>query len=618
MKKGFTLIELLAVIVILAVILAITVPSISNVMKNSTKSAFESDAKMVLKAADYKKLEDSSFVETLVNQDNVDQLLGLSKDNYSTLKITIEDNIPIITIVGKKKWNGLVACGTYTNIRVVENESDCGTDLIPPVITLNGNSIVSINIGEIYSDAGSSAIDNTDGDITNKIVTSGTVNTSIPGSYSITYTVTDTAGNTSTVTRTVKVLAVYAGPNYIEDKGVNGPALAQGMTPIKWDGSTWIDTTINDAAWYNYDTTAKVWANARTADGSMWVWIPRYIYKISSGWHSNTTGTIVAQFSKGTDDNWNSSVIGNIDTDTTSNASNNKWTNHSSFDFGSTKLTGIWVAKFEASAAEGVANGYTSDETCPTVGDDVTTKTVKIVPNVASWRCINVNNTFTAIRNMETKSVYGWGTTGVGIDTHLMENTEWGAVSYLTQSNYGKNAGLWINNSSTYTTGCAGSNASDTAYSGCKNSYNTVNGNQASTTGNIYGIYDLSGSAWERIAAYVNNGNANLNKGLSLVNATAEYKNLYMVGTPDDQPTNYSLAINFKGDAVYETSSNINGSYSWYNGYSYMINTVGTWFVRGGSYAYGSAAGIFNYANNDGGGYSSVGFRPVLVVNAGL
>jgi type IV pilus assembly protein PilA len=60
-NKGFTLIELLAVIVILAIILAIAVPGISNAIKKLNKSAFESDVKMVLKATDYKKLDDSSF-----------------------------------------------------------------------------------------------------------------------------------------------------------------------------------------------------------------------------------------------------------------------------------------------------------------------------------------------------------------------------------------------------------------------------------------------------------------------------------------------------------------------------------------------------------------------------
>jgi type IV pilus assembly protein PilA len=55
-QSGFTLIELLAVVVVLAIILAIAVPAISNVITSSRKSAFESDAKMVLQAVKYKNL----------------------------------------------------------------------------------------------------------------------------------------------------------------------------------------------------------------------------------------------------------------------------------------------------------------------------------------------------------------------------------------------------------------------------------------------------------------------------------------------------------------------------------------------------------------------------------
>ena len=71
-----------------------------------------------------------------------------------------------------------------------------------------------------------------------------------------------------------------------EAKGVNTPKVeGTGLIPVYHNGSTWVDLTENSTAeewnnWYNYDTTNKKWANARTADGSMWVWIPRYEYKI--------------------------------------------------------------------------------------------------------------------------------------------------------------------------------------------------------------------------------------------------------------------------------------------------------------------------------------------------
>jgi hypothetical protein len=362
----------------------------------------------------------------------------------------------------------------------------------------------------------------------------------------------------------------------------------------------------------------------------MWVWIPRYIYKISTGWHNSTAGTIEVQFSKGIDDNWNSSVIGNIDTGTTAESSNNKWTNHPAFDFGSTKLMGIWIAKFEASSVEGVTNGYTSDGSCAT-GDDVTTKTIKSIPNVASWRCINVGNAFTVVRNMEASLVYGW-TTASGlqddgsfttntnnIDTHLMKNSEWGAVSYLSKSQYGQNGDeIWINNSQTFITGCAGSTISEEAYNGCQNAYQSTNGVKASTTGNIYGIYDLSGGAWEYVAAYVDNANGNLEKGASITGALTTYKNIYTKGTTDDQASNYALAINQKGDATYETSSSYSGSNSWFSDYSNMAYNNYPWLGRGGGFSNGLGAGIFCLSSSWGETDSGFGFRPVLLVNAGL
>lgn len=57
------------------------------------------------------------------------------------------------------------------------------------------------------------------------------------------------------------------------------------MTPIKWNGTTEVITTEDDPEWYDYNQ--KKWANARIKDGSMWVWIPGYAYKITSGYHSN-------------------------------------------------------------------------------------------------------------------------------------------------------------------------------------------------------------------------------------------------------------------------------------------------------------------------------------------
>ncbi len=72
MKKGFTLVELLAVIVILAIILAIAIPAITSLINNAKINAFESDAKMVLKAIEYKMLEVDDYDPTTINEINIE------------------------------------------------------------------------------------------------------------------------------------------------------------------------------------------------------------------------------------------------------------------------------------------------------------------------------------------------------------------------------------------------------------------------------------------------------------------------------------------------------------------------------------------------------------------
>jgi len=88
----------------------------------------------------------------------------------------------------------------------VTNASMTIYDATKPAITLNGASEVSVVLGAAYSDAGASASDNLDGDITGRVQVSGTVNASAAGTYTLTYTVTDLAGNAASVARTVRVI----------------------------------------------------------------------------------------------------------------------------------------------------------------------------------------------------------------------------------------------------------------------------------------------------------------------------------------------------------------------------------------------------------------------------
>jgi len=74
-----------------------------------------------------------------------------------------------------------------------------------PVLRLKGKRTVTIKVGSVYIDAGATAKDSEDGDLTASIVTVSTVDTLVAGRYTVTYTVTDSHGATVTTTRTVVV-----------------------------------------------------------------------------------------------------------------------------------------------------------------------------------------------------------------------------------------------------------------------------------------------------------------------------------------------------------------------------------------------------------------------------
>ena len=80
-------------------------------------------------------------------------------------------------------------------------------DTTAPVITLNGSNPMNVNKGSAFVDPGAKAIDDKDGDISNSIKVTGTVDTSTEGIYELKYNVEDAAGNAADEkTRTVKVM----------------------------------------------------------------------------------------------------------------------------------------------------------------------------------------------------------------------------------------------------------------------------------------------------------------------------------------------------------------------------------------------------------------------------
>ena len=209
------------------------------------------------------------------------------------------------------------------------------------------------------------------------------------------------------------------------------------------------------------------------------------------------------------------------------------------------------------------------------------------------------------------------------LESHLLKNSEWGAVAYLAHSKYGRNETEVSINSQTYTGHGNESKPFTGGTDGKNNVRYYIDKVTQSTTGNAYGIYDLNGGKLEYVAAYVNNGNdsltnygkSSINNSVSLITADAKYKDVYTVGTNDTYDgNNYDSNSGIKGDAVYETSKNGIGQSSWFSDYSIFPYSSYPFFKRGGNCNNGDNAGLFYFNNNNGNANDNNSFRVALVV----
>ena len=459
------------------------------------------------------------------------------------------------------------------------------------------------------------------------------------------------------------------------------------MTPVKFEINEkdtskmkTVSTTADDENWYNYEE--KRWANAKTEDGSLWVWIPRFAYRIIPPASSDTErkGTTSIVFLEGTTDNYydeNSQKhtakrctnINEVVDTTTGYTVHPAFADESKINYRNggwdSELYGIWVAKFEAAYATSsnvsankvnVSSGINYSKTqvwapaaiVKTENSSATsdgwakarnyvdgvygsTQTSIKYPTFQgssySMNYINHNDAFLLAKNMTgTKNIYGLSPSDT--DSHMMKNSEWGAVAYISKSQYGLNPidiAVNVKNSNDNSNNVY----AVTGYNNQGQTWNDTNikfGNSASTTGNIYGIYDMSGGTWERTAAYVNNGNENLsNYGASVITGGAistKYATAYASGetsseTTDDAKSeaNYNVDGNKKiyGDAVYETSTKGSGYSAWYLDYSAFPENIYPFFVRGGHWDGGYTSGLFFFNWNNGEGNYHTTFRAVIV-----
>ncbi len=399
---------------------------------------------------------------------------------------------------------------------------------------------------------------------------------------------------------------------------INEPVLDEGMIPITFDvsGDNTIIKTVStsDSSWYNYSN--KEWANAILVTESSrskyldttnvevnqsdilayLVWIPRYKYKI---WtlSKNSTGQeqeIEIVF-ESKDEISTGTQVGEYITHPAF-----WWDNDSDGvrDAGE-ELSGIWVGKFETTGTADV----------PT-----------ILPNLVSLTKKNISTQFQISLKFAGGTLSGSNVTFTGsstygldsnIDSHMMKNSEWGAVAYLSHSKYGANREIYFNNSSRYYTGRSGGNVGESVSASTKGKYtwdgfltsdNTTRDltKVASTTGNITGVYDMVGGTVEYVMG-------NYNSTIKISGFTSmPQKKYYDKYTTTNGLTACNGGVCF-GHALSETNS-------WYSDSFNYASSSYPWYSRGGrADNNGKLLGIFMNGIGDGDSDSKISFRVVLV-----
>ena len=418
------------------------------------------------------------------------------------------------------------------------------------------------------------------------------------GTHTLTCTATGGNGNQAKATVSLVVKAMYA-----DGSGANIPELYKNMVPIKYENNRWIVADLY-SKWYDYN--AKQWANAvvlnpgltkavgqevTEEEVSLWyVWLPRYKYTVFNGNNGSVSEQLInVTFESGTNstgtvkctDNFSTNGKSEVCTDSTNGSIKNGISTytHPAFTFGNTALKGIWIGKFELSA---------TDSSC--INDGTNTQCNKVLtivtkPNVRSWMKAETVNFFTSIKNAAT--TYGIS----NADSHMIKNMEWGAAAYLKQSKYGLgNTIMKTNsNSSCYTGGGTG------------DAYKT--NVMQSTTGNVYGVYDMSGGCFEYVMGFELNSNNQFNTAKSSFTTEPNFKyyDKYKYESVDYPQGALTFSRGKLGDATKETLKKYGVREGGWNGeiatFPYRSNLT---FIRGGCYEDASngvniKAGIFYF-----------------------
>ena len=377
---------------------------------------------------------------------------------------------------------------------------------------------------------------------------------------------------------------------------------------------------------------------------SYFVWIPKYRYQLwDLGNYDSLTAIDESKVHEiplifgdyNTSDEKESECTTPMESGASGNCQVGDYMTHPAFI--SIPSTGFWVGKFET----GYDGATSVAEAQQNVNDS---SKVIIKPNVISWRSIQIANAFYSSYNYQRN-----------LDSHMMKNSEWGAVAYLGHSAYGSSTSVRINNNSDYITGYQGNIEPTCGYTGeneecnkyCNDgSCNTAypNSGLASTTGNITGIYDMSGGAWEYVMGVMidQNGkpmsgrNSKYNSGFngtfgcpSCDNDTSNLKELTTgVNFPDTKYYEkyvYSLIrenwqSRILGDATGEMGPfglddtnplNLRIHGSWYADGGGNLYVESAWQARSSMYTNGMECGIFTFGTStrNGAAHDKISFR---------
>ena len=547
------------------------------------------------------------------------------KENNKTETVLKSNELNLIfTGTNEITANNMIPGDSFTKTFTVENTSNRAVDY--NIYMENITNEFNEDLVYTLEDETGSVIGETPLPVTNKDKTYLKTKVSIEAKTTKTYTLkiifkntdepqNDYQGKTFKATLGVdtKVIKEYT------EALLNGtnPVLSDNLIPVTLADDGTVTKADTNTEWYKYED--KKWANAvilsdntQTYNNgdtipeanieSYFVWIPKYSYQIfnlgtTDGYiegKPDSSNAKEIQIKFGTT-NTNDSNNGECTTPMTSGASGNCKVGDymTSPAFISMNTNGLWVAKFETTGS---------------------TTNITVKPSQLALRNINMKTMFETAYNYKRDN-----------DSHMMKNTEWGAVAYLSHSKYGINSEVRINNNSKYITGYAATDAADETKSpgeyGTDASitlpYNTSTGYKASTTGNITGIYDMSGGTHEYMASFRNETYGN--SGFDSSSLKVYNPKYYEVYDGVSNATSYSKRI--LGDATgemgpfyrYQDADNKNRIHSsWYGDYPDFVYDSRSWLGRGGAYETGLRSGQFNFGSDSGVAHGHLGFRLVL------